>query len=75
MAGSNGSIGRSDGASSPAMIGSSTSAWSSSWESERSPVIGPQFDRVFAGEPLHMTDFKIGIDRKGRIEDAVFDFS
>jgi PAS domain S-box-containing protein len=55
----------------PASFGQpSREVWAEAWSD-----IGPLFDRVFGGEPLHMTGFKVGLDRDGRVEDAVFDFS
>jgi len=48
----------------------SREVWAEAWTE-----IGPMFDRVFAGEPLHMTGFKVPLDRNGHIEDATFDFS
>jgi PAS domain S-box-containing protein len=37
--------------------------------------IAPLFARVFAGEPVSMEDFAIGLDRRGTIEEAHFEFS
>jgi PAS domain S-box-containing protein len=44
--------------------------WAEAWTE-----IGALFDRVFEGEPMYMTGFKVGLDRRGRVEDAYFDFS
>ncbi|CAN5366630.1 response regulator [soil metagenome] len=44
--------------------------WAEAWSD-----IQPMFDRVFAGESIHMTSFQIGLDRNGVVEDAHFDFS
>lgn len=55
----------------PAAFGQpSRHVWAEAWAE-----IGPMFDRVFAGEALHMIGFKIPFDREGRIEDATLDFS
>ena len=35
----------------------------------------PLFDRVFAGEPVHMQDIELQLDRQGRLEEAHFAFS
>ena len=35
----------------------------------------PLFDRVYGGESIHITDFEVGLDRHGNVEDAHFDFS
>ncbi len=35
----------------------------------------PLFQRVFAGEAVHMEDFKLELDRRGRLEEAHFSFS
>jgi hypothetical protein len=35
----------------------------------------PLFGRVFAGEPVHMDDFGLMLDRNGRLEEAHFAFS
>jgi signal transduction histidine kinase len=42
---------------------------------EARPVLGPLFERVFAGEPVHMDDFSLMLDRHGRLEEAHFAFS
>jgi PAS domain-containing protein len=44
--------------------------WAEAWNE-----IGALFDRVFDGEPMYMTGFKVGLDRRGQVEDAFFDFS
>ncbi|MDP9043935.1 MAG: PAS domain-containing protein [Pseudomonadota bacterium] len=44
------------------------------WAEARA-VLEPLFARVYAGEAVHMQGFRIGLDRSGRLEDAVFDFS
>jgi len=43
--------------------------------SEARAVLGPMFARVFAGEPVHMQDFALTLDRHGRPEEAHFAFS
>jgi signal transduction histidine kinase len=43
--------------------------------SEARQVLEPLFDRVFAGEPVHMDDFGLMLDRHGRLEEAHFAFS
>lgn len=35
----------------------------------------PLFDRVFQGQPVHMNDIVLGLDRRGQIEEAHFSFS
>jgi hypothetical protein len=35
----------------------------------------PMFDRVFAGEPVSIEEFSLGLDRKGRVEEAHFEFA
>jgi len=37
--------------------------------------LAPLFDRVFAGEPVHMNDIQLMLDRRGRLEEAHFAFS
>ncbi len=37
--------------------------------------LAPLFDRVFAGEPVHMDDIALVLDRRGRPEEAHFAFS
>ena len=44
--------------------------WAEGWA-----ILEPMFDRVFAGEPITMEDFSLGLDRNGRLEEAHFDFS
>jgi signal transduction histidine kinase len=41
---------------------------------EAREVLEPMFDRVFAGEPVSIEDFALGLDRQGRIEEAHFEF-
>ena len=43
--------------------------------SEAREVLAPLFERVFAGEPIHMDDFGLMLDRNGRLEEAHFAFS
>ncbi|MGV8839202.1 MAG: sensor histidine kinase [Bauldia sp.] len=55
----------------PAAIGRpSHEVWSEAWS-----VLGPLFDRVFAGEPISMQDFSVSLLRRGRLQRAFFDFS
>ena len=42
---------------------------------EARDVLEPMFDRVFAGEPVSIEDFSLGLDRHGRIEQAHFEFA
>jgi signal transduction histidine kinase/CheY-like chemotaxis protein len=42
---------------------------------EARDVLEPMFDRVFAGEPVSIEDFSLGLDRRGRIEEAHFEFA
>jgi PAS domain-containing protein len=42
---------------------------------EAREVLEPLFDRVFAGEPVSIEDFSLGLDRHGRIEEAHFEFA
>ncbi len=42
---------------------------------EARDALTPMFDRVFAGEPVRMSDFVVGLDRDGVVADAHFDFS
>jgi signal transduction histidine kinase/ActR/RegA family two-component response regulator len=44
------------------------------WKEARD-VLAPLFERVFAGEPVHMDDFGLMLDRNGRLEEAHFAFS
>ncbi len=44
--------------------------WSQAWAD-----LGPLFDRVFAGEAVHMKDINLRLDRQGRLEEAHFSFS
>ncbi|MDB5818962.1 MAG: hypothetical protein JWQ11_2602 [Rhizobacter sp.] len=55
----------------PASLGvPAKQAWAESWA-----VVGRMFDRVFAGESLYESGFKVTLNRSGRDEDAWFDFS
>jgi PAS domain S-box-containing protein len=55
----------------PASFGQpSPIVWAEAWTD-----LGALFDRVFGGEPMSMTGFKVGLDRRGHVEDAYFDFS
>jgi signal transduction histidine kinase/CheY-like chemotaxis protein len=59
------------GSKHPAQLGKpSAMVWSEAW-----PLLGPLFDRVFEGEPIHQTGFLVPIDRHGIVEDAYFNFS
>jgi PAS domain S-box-containing protein len=42
---------------------------------EAADALKPLFAKVFGGEPVHMEDFKIMLDRKGRLEEAHFAYS
>ena len=42
---------------------------------EARETLEPLFDRVFAGEPVSIEDFSLGLDRQGRIEEAHFEFA
>jgi PAS domain S-box-containing protein len=44
------------------------------WAEARA-VLEPLFNRVFAGEPVHMEDFALKLDRHGRLEEAHFAFA
>jgi PAS domain S-box-containing protein len=44
------------------------------WDEAREQL-APLFDRVFAGEAVHMQDFALQLDRRGRLEEAHFAFS
>ena len=44
------------------------------WREARA-VLEPLFDRVFAGEAVHMEDFEVALDRHGQLEEARFAFS
>jgi PAS domain S-box-containing protein len=48
----------------------SREVWNEAWD-----VVGPMFDRVFAGEPVSIKDFALGLDRQGKVEDAHFEFA
>jgi signal transduction histidine kinase len=56
----------------PAMLG--RPALAEVWKEARE-VLVPLFDRVFAGEPVHMNDFGLELERNGRLEEAHFAFS
>ncbi len=53
-----------------ALGGRSEMVWAEAWE-----VLRPLFDRVFAGEPVHMDDFALKLNRDGRLQEAHFAFS
>ena len=42
---------------------------------EARDVLEPMFDRVFAGEPVAIEDFSLGLDRQGKVEEAHFEFA
>ena len=42
---------------------------------EAREVLEPLFDRVFAGDPVSIEDFALGLDRQGQIEEAHFEFA
>ncbi|HEX6363612.1 MAG TPA: PAS domain-containing protein, partial [Albitalea sp.] len=44
------------------------------WDEARAEL-APLFDRVFAGEPVHMNDIQLMLDRRGRLEESHFAFS
>lgn len=44
--------------------------WAEAWD-----TIGPMFDQVFQGRPVHMDDIEIRIDKRGTPEEAHFAFS
>jgi PAS domain S-box-containing protein len=44
------------------------------WEEARSSL-EPLFTTVLSGKPVHMHDFAIMLDRRGRMEEAYFDYS
>jgi PAS domain S-box-containing protein len=44
------------------------------WAEARA-ALEPLFDRVFAGEPVSIPDFSLGLDRQGQIEEAHFEFA
>jgi PAS domain S-box-containing protein len=60
------------GAKHPHMLG--RPALAEVW-SEARVVLDPLFRRVFAGEPVHMDDFGLMLERNGRLEEAHFAFS
>ena len=44
------------------------------WQEARTDL-EPLFDKVFAGEAVHIEGFTVGLDRHGSVENATFDFS
>ena len=60
------------GAKHPARLGGN--ALAEVWNEARD-VLEPLFTRVFVGEPVHMQDFGLMLDRNGRLEEAHFAFS
>jgi PAS domain S-box-containing protein len=44
--------------------------WAEAWSD-----LGPLFDSVFAGEPVHMDDITLELDRRGNLEESHFAFS
>ena len=48
----------------------SASVWGEAWTD-----LGPLFDRVFGGEPVHMKDIGLLLDRDGGLDEAHFSFS
>jgi PAS domain S-box-containing protein len=48
----------------------SKDVWAEAWD-----VLEPMFDQVFAGEPVSIEDFTLGLDRRGKIEEAHFEFA
>src|ERR1700761_543487 len=55
----------------PAALGShSNEVWSEAWED-----LEPLFSQVFAGRSIHLNGFSINLNRRGRLEEAIFDFS
>jgi signal transduction histidine kinase/ActR/RegA family two-component response regulator len=42
---------------------------------EAREVLEPMFDRVFAGEPVSIEDFTLSLDRRGKLEEAHFEFA
>ena len=44
--------------------------WSEAWE-----ALDPLFSMVLSGEPVHMRNFRILLDRHGQLEEAYFDYS
>jgi hypothetical protein len=43
--------------------------------SEAREVLEPMFERVFAGDPVSIEDFSLGLDRQGHIEEPHFEFA
>jgi PAS domain S-box-containing protein len=60
------------GAKHPAALG--RHALEEVWREARDTLV-PMFDRVYAGEPVHMQEFSLRLDRRGKLEDAYFAFS
>jgi PAS domain S-box-containing protein len=59
------------GAKHPSAVGQpSRQVWSEAWD-----VLQPMFDRVFAGEPVSVEDFSLGLDRDGHVAEAHFEFA
>jgi signal transduction histidine kinase len=55
----------------PAALGQpSMEVWAEARE-----VLEPMFEQVFAGEPVSIEDFSLGLDRQGQIEEAHFEFA
>ncbi|CAN5738524.1 hypothetical protein BH11PSE1_BH11PSE1_05540 [soil metagenome] len=48
----------------------SAQVWAEAWTD-----LAPLFEQVFAGEPVSMQGFSVGLDRGAGVEDAYFDFS
>ena len=48
----------------------SRDVWNEAWD-----VLGPMFERVFAGEPVSIEDFTLRLDRQGKVEEAHFEFA
>jgi len=42
---------------------------------EAADALEPLFEKVFGGEPVHMEDFAVMLDRHGRLEEAHFTYS
>ena len=48
----------------------SMDVWNEAWD-----VLGPMFNKVFAGKSLSIEDFALGLDRQGKVEEAHFEFA
>ncbi len=48
----------------------SQQVWAEAWD-----TIGPMFDQVFQGKPVHMDDIAVRIDKRGEPEETHFAFS